>query len=103
MLPKIIQRNSSFILLLLIIISVWYYWFIYNKNVTKTAPHFKPLGFNDKDECYKSYAFQNDLALKYQLKTIFDIEDLLQQENKRKIFFHQTDCIHNGVLHITAR
>lgn len=102
MITKIIQRNSTLIILAGVIISIWYFWPV-EPNPYADVPRFAKIDFNDGDECYRSYAFQNEQSLKYRLKTVFEMESLLQQENKRKILFHKTDCIHDGVIELSAR
>lgn len=102
MFAKIIQRNSCFLIIIAVIATVWYFW-PEEPNPYADVPRFAKIDFNDGEECYKSYAFQNELSLKYRLKTVFEMESLLQQENKRKILFHKTDCIHDGVIQLSER
>lgn len=75
----------------------------HEKHVNDGVPKFRKIEYNDGSECYKSYAFQSDEALRYSLKSVFDMNKLLQEENKRKIFFHKTDCIHDGIVKMSKR
>lgn len=100
---QFIQRHSTLLIVIVVISCVIIFWHKSEPNPYADVPQFEPIEYNDGVECYKSYAFQNELALKYRLKTVDQMEPLLQKENKRKIIFHKTDCIHDGVLRISAR
>lgn len=73
------------------------------ENPYANVPSFEPIAYNDGLECYKSYAFQNNLSLKFQLRNIFELNAILEDQTTPKIFFHKTDCIHDGVIHLNAR
>lgn len=90
--------------ILLAIIFFFYIRILYEPKVTYKIISFK--NFSDIDECYKSYAFDTYAEENYnnRLQDILLLEDeVFSKTDGNNIFFHQTDCIHDGVVRLGAR
>lgn len=103
MILMLVKKNSFVIIFSCGILCIWYFWPTSAPQNAYYVPKFDPIEYNDNDQCYKSYAFQNEIALQYKLKSINEINSILHMKDKRKLFFHKTNCIHDGVLQLSAR
>lgn len=97
------KRNYPYVAIVLSLFYLFYSIATRPEDPYEHVPSFEPISFNDRDECYKSYAFQNELSLKFKLRNILELSAILEDQLKQNIFFHKTDCIHDGVIHLTAR
>lgn len=59
--------------------------------------------FTNRSSCHKSWAYNGySLNIFYKLKDVLE-EGILTNNNKSNIFFHKTECIHDGVIRLHAR
>lgn len=61
--------------------------------------------FSNKSECYHNFANEkSDQFAKFKLNDIQNLESTILNNSKgNNIFFHQTNCIHDGVIQLTVR
>lgn len=80
-------------IILTVSILIWYLILISNILRFKNT--------NEKLMCYKNYIWNSE-NMHSRLNDILD-DNLLQKSNGKNIFFHLTNCIHDGILRISPR
>lgn len=90
--------------ILIAIVFFLYIWILFEPKITYKIISFK--NFSDIEDCYKSYAFETYEEENYnnRLQDILQLEDaVFSKTDGNNIFFHQTDCIHDGIVRLGAR
>lgn len=83
-------------------IIIWYCLTILIKNLIFDVEPI-PLIIDDNNQslCYANFVWTNKNK-KFRLNDILD-DDVLENSNGKNIFFHLTNCIHDGIIRIRPR
>lgn len=111
MLPKILSKIKRYFpsvkpinLLVTTLLStciLWFYTFL--PITTLNSEMMMPLIINESDQsmCYNNFVW-NDANKHLRFKYILD-DDVLEKSNGKNIFFHLTNCLHDGIVEVNAR
>lgn len=82
----------------------WYtmcsYSNISNKKISEQKVELK-INESDNRMCYKNFVFDKNNE-KYRFPDIMN-DEILKDSDGQNIFFHLTNCIHDGIPHINSR
>lgn len=97
-----IQR-LYFLIVIFTLSSIVYILFVSDFDVGSASFKVEPIDFTNRSSCHKSYAYSRyGPNLYYKLKNVLK-EGILKNDSINNIFFHQTSCINDGVIKLSAR
>lgn len=103
---KLLKLFRNIFIIFVIITIIWCLYI--NIEITPTTQSRRIINnintfFNDSDNtmCYKNFVF-NKFNEKYRFPDMAD-DEILQQNNGQNVFFHLSNCIHDGIPKINFR
>lgn len=107
--PELIAKKPLWRALLIFFVLIFLFWIyksarnvaITEKNIINEINNNLLKTLNNNKQCYQSYVNNTN---NNQLKNIQSLEEsILNNSKSNNIFFHQTNCIHDGVIRLNAR
>lgn len=79
------------------------FFLVYFSNMEIMGLKQDKIDFTNRSSCHKSWAYNGyGPSLYFKLKDVLR-EGILLNNNGSNIFFHKTECIHDGVIRLHAR